>query len=527
MRKLIPFLLRSIWALSLIVISGTYAFGQDVYQIRQDALSANHVNSLYFNMVDATDGYTAETGLTPTCTILYPSKTSYVSCPDTVTEIGTGTYRVRLSNGAEWEDLGKGSLYITGTGARPARLFYDVVEDGIRWRDGASLNKSPSNLSNTQQWNTGGITVTSNSTADYIGYTIGDTITGDGASSSHRAWISVNSSRGGSREYYGTAEVKSGSLNNIWVGDENWGVGIDLNTSSGAVSVSNVAYLRGWKIEKLASSWWRIHWRYFTSVQDATAFRLTVALGNGTVGTAPPVFTTSGTMIVARAYIMPIEAVSAELLNDVLPALQTASSTTSVTLALAETTGNDVIKNREICFNLGYTATAYQKVNTHCTCITAYNGTTKVATLSPATSVTLNSEYKYKIGGSCLTNVNVSSMSADVVTASAIATDAIGASEIASSAIGASELATDAIGADEIGTSAITSSEFAQSSADKVWNTVPQDGSATTALGYLDAIKKYVANKMSVVGSNYTIYKDDQTTSYATGTTNSAGRDPD
>ncbi len=526
MRKLIPFLLRSIWALSLIVFSGTFVFGQ-VYTVEQDQFSANHAHALYFDMVDATDGYTSETGLTPTCTILYPSKTSYVSCPDTVTEIGTGTYRVRLNNGIEWENLGFGSLYITSAGARPARLKYKVVENGAYYAPGASLVKAPSDLNNTQQWSLSGVTATSNSTADYRGLTIADTITGDGASSSHKAQITSLIATGGSREYYGTAEVKTGSLNNIWVGDENWGVGIDLNTSTGAVSVSNVAYLRGWKVEKLASSWWRVHWRYFTSIQDSSAIRMTLALGNGTVGTAPPVFTTSGTMIIARAYLMPIEAVNEELLNEVLPGLQSASSASSVTLALAETTGSDVMKNRQICFNLGYTASAYQKVNTHCSCISAYDGTTKVASLSPSLAVTLNSEYKYKIGGLCLNNVNVSSMSNNVISSSVIASDAIGASEIAADAIGSSEIATDAIGASEIAASAITSSEFAQSAADKVWDTAPQDGSASTALGYLDAIKKYVANKMSIVGSNYTIYKDDQTTSYATGTTNSAGRDPD
>jgi hypothetical protein len=123
--------------------------------------------------------------------------------------------------------------------------------------------------------------------------------------------------------------------------------------------------------------------------------------------------------------------------------------------------------------------------------------------------------------------VTASAIATDAIGSSEIAANAIGESEIAANAIGSSEIATDAIGADEIASSAITSSEFAQSAADKTWNTAPEDGSTSTALGYLDAIKKYVANKMTIVGTDYEIFKDDQTTSYATGTTNSSGRDPD
>jgi hypothetical protein len=134
---------------------------------------------------------------------------------------------------------------------------------------------------------------------------------------------------------------------------------------------------------------------------------------------------------------MPIEAVNEELLNQVLPGLQSASSSSSVTLGTNETTANDVIKNREICFSNGYTAGVYQKVNTYCSCISSYNGTTKVATLSPALSTTLNAEYKYRIGGLCLNslsgtvgsvtanvNAQVVGMNADTLTSSAVATSA-------------------------------------------------------------------------------------------------------
>ena len=515
MRKLIPFLARSIWALSLIVISGTYAFGQ-VFTVEQDQFSANHSYAIYFDMVDATDGYTSETGLSPTCTILYPSKTSYVSCLDTVTEIGTGTYRVRLSNGIEWENLGFGSLYITGAGSRPARIKYKVVENGSYFANGASLVKAPSDLNNTQQWTLSQATATSNSSTDYRSLTIADTLTGDGSSNLHRAAITNLLSSGGSRDYYGTVEVKSGSLNNAWVGDDNWGVGIDINTSTGAISTTSTGYLRGWKVEALPNSWWRIHWRYSVPPTLSTAIRMTLALGNGTVGTAPQVFVTSGTMLFARAYLLPAEAVSPELLNELLPNLASASSSTSVTLNANETATNDVLVNRQICFLPSYVATAQTKAVKSCSCITAFNGTTKVATLSPALYTTLSSSFRYQVGDICLR---------DVLTAGSV-TGSVGSvtATVDAQVVG---MDADTVTASAIASNAITSSEFAQSAGDKVWNTAPQDGSASTALGYLDAIKKYVANKMTIVGSDYEIFKDDQTTSYATGTTNSAGRDPD
>lgn len=48
----------------------------------------------------------------------------------------------------------------------------------------------------------------------------------------------------------------------------------------------------------------------------------------------------------------------------------------------------------------------------------------------------------------------------------------------------------------------------------------------TTMGGYLERIKKYVANKMTKSGSTYTIYKDDETTVYQTGVTTGSTRDP-
>ena len=44
---------------------------------------------------------------------------------------------------------------------------------------------------------------------------------------------------------------------------------------------------------------------------------------------------------------------------------------------------------------------------------------------------------------------------------------------------------------------------------------------------YIDTIKKYVSNKLSISGGNYTLYKDDETTTFDTGTTGPTGRNPD
>jgi len=511
MKKLIPFLL----------LLSSLSYAQD-YTVRQND---HNDRKIYFDFVDATDGYTAETGITPTCTFLRPLASSFVSCVNSVAEIGTGKYRLTLSE-AETQNLGMGAIYVTHASIRPVRINLNVVSDNRSFSEGATWIKSPSNYNNTSWWNKTGTTVTEDSTADYSGNTIGDTVTGDGANSQHRIVFPLAKPEG-SGYYYFTTEVKSGSLNNAWIGDYGWGAGGDFNTSTGVFTPPNSSSLRGWKVDKLASSWWRIHIIYSATQTDATALSATIALNDGTSGTIPSTFTTSGTMIFARTHLMRAEDVSPTLLAEILPNLQTASSSTSVTLSLGEGTSTNPIIYREICFVPGYSGSAYHKVFKICSCITAYDGTTKVATISPATYATLNSSYKYQIGGLCLNNVNVSSMSNNVISSSTIATSAIGADEIATDAIGSSEIATSAMGADEIAASAITSSEFSQSAADKVWNTAPQDGSASTALGYLDAIKKYVSNKMSIVGSNYTIYKDDQTTSYATGTTNSSGRDPD
>lgn len=370
--------------------------------IVQQDINDPYQRNLQFQMVDATDGYTAETGLTPTCTIAIPGASSYASCANAVTEIGTGTYQIALA-GSEWENLGRGSLYITGTGSRPRLLNYQSVDGGSQYKQGANYIYLPSNYNNTAQWTKTGVTVTSNSTATFDSHTIADTITGDGATSEHRVTAAIVKPEG-SGWYYFTTEVKAGTLNNAWIGDRGWATGGDFNTSTEVFTPTAFTYLRGWKIDKLASSNYRVHLLYSTGPKDASGLTPTVALGNGTAGSGPPSFATSGTMIFSRTKWMRAEDVDPLLIDELMPDIQSASSTTSVTLAVLESTSSSFYVNREICFRLGYTASSLVKVQKTCSCITAYNGTTKVATISPGTPSTLNSEYKYRIGGVCLNN---------------------------------------------------------------------------------------------------------------------------
>lgn len=83
-----------------------------------DAINYNK-NTAYSNymflMVDATDGYTPETGLTPTCTRSIDGA-AFASCANSPTEVGSGWYKINLAaadmNGDEIV------LRFTGTGSR-------------------------------------------------------------------------------------------------------------------------------------------------------------------------------------------------------------------------------------------------------------------------------------------------------------------------------------------------------------------------------------------------------------------------
>lgn len=498
------------------------AWGQVVIQQDErnvDQLKIQHV------LVDATDGYTGETGLSPTCKISIPGATDASACSNSAVELDStdapGSYRVTLA-ASEWETPGIGMMELTGAGSRPSRVQFTIRPSKLFTTQNLIL--FPNNLSGSG-WTLVASTNTQNSTADFNGDTIGDTLTADGTASQHYVHTSNSiKRRGGSGFYVSSVEVKSGTANNAWIGDSAWGCGVDFNTSTQiATPVSNV-YLRGWRAENIGSSWFRVSVLCQHPTSDSTYTNFALGIGNGTAGSGPPSFTSSGTMIFARATHSRAEDVPPEQLKMILPSLQSASSGSSVTLASSELASSEFMRNREICFVLtNGTSMGYAQ----CSCVTAYNGSTKVATIAPNLTTTLTSSYKYRLGGICLTTITaVGSVSGNVAGTVGSVVGAVGSvtANVNAQVVG---MNADTVTASAVGANAITSSELAQSAADKVWNTAPEDGSASTALGYLDAIKKYVSNKMTIVGSDYEIFKDDQTTSYATGTTNSAGRDPD
>lgn len=82
-------------------------------------------------------------------------------------------------------------------------------------------------------------------------------------------------------------------------------------------------------------------------------------------------------------------------------------------------------------------------------------------------------------------------------------------------------LATDAVNSTSLATTAVTEIKDGTLGA-----AAEGTYAGTTFGGYIEKIKKYVANKMTISGSAYTIKDDDQTTTYETGTTDATGRDP-
>jgi hypothetical protein len=423
-----------------LLLFNSLAFGQagQDFVIRQDIDGSTDQpeRRVLIKMVDSVDGYTPKTGLTTTCTVNKPGNSSFGACTNGVTEVGSGWYRVPLGP-TEWENLGYGIINLTGTLARPGTAVYRAVESGTEVKEGTTFVKYPYEYASP--WTATGVSVGNNTTATYLGFTIADTLTGDGAATTHRVNYSHVKPEGSSL-YYFTTEAKSGTLNNAWVGDQNWGTGGDLNTSTGAFTPTTGGLLRGWKVDKLASSWWRIHLLISSSLTDSTALSSTLAIGNGSAGTGAPSFATSGTMIFANAKYARAEDVSSTLLDTVLPNLQSAASTTNVTLDGNETTTASTYNNREICFQFGYASSVYSAVQKLCSCITSYDGTTKVATISPATPSTLTSIYKYKIGGVCLNNPLTVSGAVGSVTATVnanvttMATDSLSAAAVSAGA---------------------------------------------------------------------------------------------
>lgn len=80
---------------------------------------------LVFYMVDETDGYTPETGLSPTV-VISKNGGSFASPAGSVSEIGNGFYKV-AANATDSNTLGILALYATATGASPVAMGYAVV----------------------------------------------------------------------------------------------------------------------------------------------------------------------------------------------------------------------------------------------------------------------------------------------------------------------------------------------------------------------------------------------------------------
>ena len=392
-------------------------FGQD-FTIRQgiDGSTNQPERQLQGQLLQTADGYTPITGVTPTITIRPPGATSFVAAANAGVDVGKGNYTFAVGP-TEWQTLGYGAFEIAGTGARPKLYTYRVIEEGSTIRDGATFVKYPYTLGSP--WLASGVTVTADNAATYGGFSIADTLTGDGANAVHRVTLQHTKPEG-SGYYYFTTEVKSGTLNNAWVGDYGWGAGIDINTSTGAVTSGATTALLGWKVDKLGSSWWRVHLLLGTNPTDSTVLTSTLGLGNGTAVATTPTFATSGTMLFANTKYARAEDVSPLLIETLLPNLQSAASTSNVTLASSDVGSSSVFINREICFSLGYASNIGAKAIVYCSCVATYDGTTKVATLDPSLPTTLANTYKYKIGGLCLKNVNVSSMSTDSISAAAV-----------------------------------------------------------------------------------------------------------
>lgn len=71
---------------------------------------------LFVQMIDATDHATPRTGLSPAVQIVKPGTSAYADISGSVTEVGSGTYRVSLAAG-DLDTQGQAMLKITAAGA--------------------------------------------------------------------------------------------------------------------------------------------------------------------------------------------------------------------------------------------------------------------------------------------------------------------------------------------------------------------------------------------------------------------------
>jgi hypothetical protein len=81
---------------------------------------------IFLQMVDAADHITPKTGLTLSLQMVKAGTTQYQPCAGTVSEIGAGTYRLRLDT-ADLNTLGAAMLEVTAPGADNRYIPIQVV----------------------------------------------------------------------------------------------------------------------------------------------------------------------------------------------------------------------------------------------------------------------------------------------------------------------------------------------------------------------------------------------------------------
>lgn len=186
---------------------------------------------------------------------------------------------------------------------------------------------------------------------------------------------------------------------------------------------------------------------------------------------------TSGTFTTLKEY--ELRSVVAETVSNT--GFAQSSTSGSITLSTSESSSDDVY-NKSVVAIIGGTGEGQFR------CVSDYTGSSKVATIDTNWSVNPDTTSRYLImaQNSCKTvDSNIVSVTDTPVS--------------------------------DIDDFKLTVAE--------ILNTDVEDWA--TGLGmYIDYIKKYVSNKLTISGSNYTIYKDDGITTFDSGTTGASGRDP-
>jgi hypothetical protein len=188
-------------------------------------------------------------------------------------------------------------------------------------------------------------------------------------------------------------------------------------------------------------------------------------------------------------------------------AAQTGTST-SITLVASDNNTNGSLVGREICILAG-------TGKGQCRYISAYNSSTKVASVSEAWTTTPDNTSQYfigylnKVGNGTISNATLAS---GAITSSTFASGAITSSTFASGAITASSIATDAIGSDELAASALAevNAEVVDALATDTYGELSSCPTATASFSTMIRYLYMVArNKLTQTSTTQTLYKSD------------------